>query len=228
MATATATPVLTAPLPPPSGRSGILGALRSEWTKIRSVRSTMWTLLATCAVTIGISTLFAWGASTHLGQEDLKTFDPVRQSMFGIVFGQLAIVVIGAMTMSSEYSTGMVRTSLTSMPRRGVVFSAKLAVITAVTLAAGLFCSFVSFFIGQSFFSDVTCRTSARAGTGSSRRARWTCRRAWASRTCCGPWSAAACTWRSAPCWPSAWPRCCGTRPARSPRPSPRCSSPSS
>jgi ABC-type transport system involved in multi-copper enzyme maturation permease subunit len=142
-------------LPPAKGRSGFSGALRSEWTKIRSVRSTAYTLLATAVVTIGISTLFSWGQSGHTGVEDLQDFDAVRNAMFGIVFGQLVIVVIGAMTLSSEYSTGMIRTSLTSMPRRGVVFSAKLLVFTLVALVAGLFCSFTSFFIGQAFFRNV-------------------------------------------------------------------------
>lgn len=142
-------------LPPAKGRSGFSGAVRSEWTKIRSVRSTMYTLLATAVVTIGISTLFAWGQSGHASRADVATFDPVRGALFGIVFGQLVIVVIGAMTLSSEYSTGMIRTSLTSMPRRGVVFGAKLLVFTVVALVTGLFCSFVSFFIGQSFFSSV-------------------------------------------------------------------------
>jgi ABC-2 type transport system permease protein len=146
-------------LPPAKGRSGFSGAVRSEWTKIRSVRSTMYTLLATAVVTIGISTLFAWGQSGHTNEADLASFDPVRGALFGIVFGQLVIVVIGAMTLSSEYSTGMIRTSLTSMPRRGVVFGAKLLVFTFVALATGLFCSFVSFFIGQSFFSSVHVHT---------------------------------------------------------------------
>ena len=142
-------------LPPAKGRSGFSGALRSEWTKIRSVRSTLYTLLATAIVTIGISTLFSWGQSGHTGLEDVNNFDPVRDSLFGIVFGQLVIVVIGAMTLSSEYSTGMIRTSLTSMPRRGVVFGAKLLVFTLVALVTGLFCSFTSFFIGQAFFHKV-------------------------------------------------------------------------
>ncbi|NUR61358.1 MAG: ABC transporter permease subunit [Catenulispora sp.] len=141
-------------LPPAKGRSGFSGALRSEWTKIRSVRSTTYTLLATAIVTIGISTLFSWGQSGHTSTDDLADFDAVRNSLFGIIFGQLVIVVIGSMTLSSEYSTGMIRTSLTSMPRRGTVFGAKLLVFTVVALVTGLFCSFTSFFIGQSFFSS--------------------------------------------------------------------------
>jgi len=155
-------------LPPAKGRAGFPGALRSEWTKIRSVRSTTWTLLATAIVTIGISTLFAWGQSGHMGREDLATFDPVRSSMFGIVFGQLVIVVIGAMTLSGEYTTGMIRTSLSAMPRRGVVFGAKLTVFTVVALITGLFCSFTSFFIGQTFFHDVTLRTFGPVKNGAA------------------------------------------------------------
>lgn len=158
MTTLTEAPASGTSLPAPSGRSGFGGALRSEWTKIRSVRSTVYTLLATIIVTIGLSTLVAWGRSGHIGSEDLSTFDPVRFSMFGIFVGQLVIVVIGAMTMSSEYSTGMIRTSLTAMPRRGVVYTAKLAVFTVVALVTGLFCSFVSFFIGQIFYGNVTVR----------------------------------------------------------------------
>jgi ABC-2 type transport system permease protein len=153
-------------LPPAKGRSGFPGALRSEWTKIRSVRSTIYTLLATVVVTIGISTLFAWGQSGHTDQVDVANFDPVRSAMFGIVFGQLVIVVIGAMTLSSEYTTGMIRTSLTSMPRRGVVFGAKLLVFSVVALATGLFCSFVSFFIGQSFFTSVHVHAFRDNGPG--------------------------------------------------------------
>ena len=157
------TTLTAAVLPPATGRAGFRGALRSEWTKIRSVRSTVWTLLATAIVTIGISTLFAWGSAGHTDAGEVATFDPVRRAMFGIVFGQLVIVVIGAMTMSSEYATGMIRTSLTSMPRRGVVFGAKLAVFTAVALVTGLFCSFTSFLIGQTFFKSVTVRDFGRA-----------------------------------------------------------------
>jgi ABC-type transport system involved in multi-copper enzyme maturation permease subunit len=145
-------------LPPATGRSGLPGALKSEWTKIRSVRSTLWTLLGTAAVTIGISTLFSWGQSGHIDSGEVATFDAARSSMFGLIFGQLIIVVIGAMTLSSEYSTGMIRTSLTSMPRRGNVFAAKLIVLAAVSLVTGLICSFASFFVGQVFFADPTVR----------------------------------------------------------------------
>ena len=69
-------------LPPATGRAGFGGTLRSEWTKIRSVRSTVWTLLATAVVTIGISTLFAWGTAGHMGADEVANFDPVFHTHF--------------------------------------------------------------------------------------------------------------------------------------------------
>jgi hypothetical protein len=148
---------LESTLPPAKGRSGFSGALHSEWTKIRSLRSTVWTLIATAAVTIGLSVLFAWGATSHFKSRGFvpPDFDAVQASMFGLVFGQLVITVLGAMTITGEYGTGMIRTSLTAQPRRYVTILSKLAVFTAVTLVTGLICTFVSFFIGQHFFAEI-------------------------------------------------------------------------
>ncbi len=141
-------------LPPASGRAGFGGALRSEWTKIRSVRSTMWTLGSATVVTIGISVLGNWGRANHsdattaqLAHEDLT-----QRTLFGIILGQLIMVVFGAMAITSEYSTGMVRTSLTAQPRRAPVFWAKLLVVSAVAFVVGEVISFVSFLISSSFW----------------------------------------------------------------------------
>jgi ABC-type transport system involved in multi-copper enzyme maturation permease subunit len=144
-----------ADLPPATRRAGFGSALRSEWTKLISLRSTVVTLLATMAVTIGISAAGAWGTATSPRgpRFDPSTFDSVQASMFGLIFGQLAIAVIGAMTITSEYGTGMIRTSLTAQPRRMVMFGAKLVVFTAVALVTGLVSTFASFFIGQHFFA---------------------------------------------------------------------------
>ncbi len=133
-------------------RAGLAGALRSEFTKIRSVRSTYWTLLALVIVTIGIGMLASAGAASQPGELG-PGFDPAQQSLAGLYVGQLVIVVLGALTISSEYSTGMVRTSLTALPRRGLVFAAKGAVFGAVALVTGLVASFASFFIGQALMS---------------------------------------------------------------------------
>jgi ABC-type transport system involved in multi-copper enzyme maturation permease subunit len=124
------------------------------------------TLLATMAVTIGISTAISWGSSNRIafrlahpglkGDEfDISQVDSVRTSMAGLIFGQLVIAVIGAMVITGEYGTGMIRTSLAAQPRRGPVLAAKLAVFTAAALVTGLVSSFSSFFIGQHFFATV-------------------------------------------------------------------------
>lgn len=154
--------VLNGAPPVAARRAGFGGALRSEFTKIRSVRSTYWTLAAMIVITIGISTLLSFGrvqdyASQPPGiqaQMAVRIASRATQfSMFGLILGQLVIAVLGALTITSEYTTGMIRTSLTVMPRRGIVFAAKATVFTIVALAAGLVTSFGSYFIGQSIFA---------------------------------------------------------------------------
>lgn len=157
--------VASTPLPA-ARRAGLGGALRSEWTKISSLRSTVVTLFATMAVTVGLSSLFSWGATHRFlrpGAHVPPGFDPVRASLFGLIFGQLVIAVIGAMTVTSEYGTGMIRTSLTAQPRRTVTLTAKFAVFAVVALITGLVSSFASFFIGQHFFAALNLGTSIGA-----------------------------------------------------------------
>jgi ABC-type transport system involved in multi-copper enzyme maturation permease subunit len=139
-------------LPAPQGRVGFGGALRSEFTKIRSVRSTYWTLLAMAIVSIGFGALASWGAAAHASKLG-PGFDPTQQSLAGLYISQLIIAVLGALTVTSEYSTGMIRTSLTAQPRRGVVFAAKAVVFAGVALVTGLLTSFCSFFLGQALMS---------------------------------------------------------------------------
>jgi ABC-2 type transport system permease protein len=139
-------------LPAPQGRVGFGGALRSEFTKIRSVRSTYWTLLAMVVVTVGFGALASWGAvshASHLG----SGFDPTQHSLGGLYISQLIIAVLGALAITSEYSTGMIRTALTAQPRRGTVFAAKTVVFAGVALVTGLVTSFLSFFVGQALLS---------------------------------------------------------------------------
>ena len=137
-----------------SGRAGFMGAFRSEFTKIRSVRSTYWTLIALVVVTIGIGTLACVGAVSHGGAVRGPGFDATQRSLAGLILGQLIITVLGALTITSEYSTGMIRSSLTVQPRRGTVLAAKGVVFFLVSLATGLVASFASFFIGQAILSS--------------------------------------------------------------------------
>ncbi len=153
MATALAGGSTRQALPAPQGRVGFGGALRSEFTKIRSVRSTYWTLLAMVVVTVGFGALASWGAASHANQLD-ASFDATQRSLGGLYISQLIIAVLGALAITSEYSTGMIRTALSAQPRRGTVFAAKTVVFAGVALVTGLVTSFLSFFLGQALMSS--------------------------------------------------------------------------
>ena len=103
-------------------------------------------------VTIGIGALACVAAVSHGGHG--PGFDATQHSLIGLVLGQLIIVVLGALAITSEYSTGMIRTSLSVQPRRGTVLAAKGVVFTLVSLVSGLVASFASFFIGQAILSS--------------------------------------------------------------------------
>jgi ABC-type transport system involved in multi-copper enzyme maturation permease subunit len=141
------------PLPPESGKAGLRGTLASEWTKLRSVRSTYWSLLALIVVGVGLGALISWATDnhiTHLGHGAPLGFDAAQRSQTAFTeLGSLVLMVLGAMVITAEYSTGMIRTSLSTMPRRGSVFTAKLIVFTAVALIVSLITSFIAFFVGQ-------------------------------------------------------------------------------
>jgi ABC-type transport system involved in multi-copper enzyme maturation permease subunit len=155
-----------AALPAARGRAGFGGALRSELTKIRSVRSTYWSLIALVVITVGIGALFAFGRVQNFSQNSSQisaaaqaaerardVSQATETSLFGLIVGQLVIAVLGALTITSEYSTGMIRTSLSVMPRRGVWLAAKAVVFGAIALVTGLVTSFASYFAGQAILS---------------------------------------------------------------------------
>jgi ABC-2 type transport system permease protein len=139
-------------LPRSAGRVTFAGALRSEFTKIRSVRSTYWALLAMFVVVVGFGALASWGAASH-GPHG-PYFDPTQQSLAGLYIGQLIIGVLGVLVISSEYSTGMIRTTLTTNPHRGMMIAAKGVVFTVVALVTSLVTSFTAFFLGQALMSS--------------------------------------------------------------------------
>jgi ABC-2 type transport system permease protein len=156
MATTAASAVRLSTLSQPSGKAGLAGAIRSEFTKLRSVRSTYWTIAALFIVSVGIAAIAGAAIASNLhGNPGNKAGMDSTQSVLGGFFelGQLVVAVLGALVITSEYSTGMIRTSLTAMPRRGTVYVAKLIVFTAVTLVITVVTSFVAFFVGQSLLS---------------------------------------------------------------------------
>ncbi len=146
-----ATPARIRAVPAAAKRPGLPDTLRSELTKILSVRSTYWTLLAQVVASIAWAVLNCAGIVSHGAGPD---FNAAEASLTGqVALGELIIVVLGALVITSEYSTGMIRTSLAVMPRRGVLYAAKAIVFAAVTLTIALVTSFVAFFVGQAILS---------------------------------------------------------------------------
>ena len=144
--------------PAPGLRTALMGTLRSEATKIRSVRSTYWTLVLLVVASVVWSVAFCLGEASRwptMAAQDKAGFDPAQASILGLAsLGQLIIVVLGALTITSEYSTGMIRTSLTVMPRREVLYGAKAAVFAAVSLVVAVPASFICFFAGQQLLAS--------------------------------------------------------------------------
>ena len=156
MATTTTLNTRLSPLPPATGRAGLRGAIASEFTKIRSVRSTYWTLAALLVVSIGIGAAITGGTNASFSHNpgNKAGFDATQISLIAFFeIGQLIIAVIAALAITSEYSTGMIRTSLTAQPRRRTVYAAKAIVLTTLTLIVSLITSFIAFFVGQALLS---------------------------------------------------------------------------
>jgi len=156
MANAVAPSLQLTALPPATGRAGLAGTIGSEFTKLRSVRSTYWTIAAMAIVSVGFAAIagFAIANNLHNNPANKAGMDATQASLGGFFeLGQLIIAVLGALTITSEYSTGMIRTSLTAMPRRGTVYAAKLLVFSTVTLVVSLITSFIAFFGGQAAMS---------------------------------------------------------------------------
>ncbi|MFG2722975.1 ABC transporter permease [Streptomyces sp. NPDC048416] len=132
--------------------AAVPAVLKSEWTKIRTVSSTVWTLASALIATVAIGAALCALMKSQF--DDLKpaeqaTFDPTLISFSGMILGQLAMVVFGVLVVGTEYSSGMIRSSLAAVPRRATFLFSKLAVATLLALVVGMVTSFLAFFLGQ-------------------------------------------------------------------------------
>lgn len=130
--------------------------MHAEWIKLRSLRSSRWTLAALVIVSIGLGVLMSAEAATHwsdLSPADKASWDPTNSSLAGTVFGQLAVAVFGVLAITAEYSSGTIRSSVAAAPRRTPMLAAKTSVYGGVALVIGEVVSFTSYFIGQAIFS---------------------------------------------------------------------------
>ncbi|MEU1491747.1 ABC transporter permease [Streptomyces sp. NPDC005776] len=126
--------------------------LRSEWIKIRSVRSVIGSLAAVFLATMAVTVL----SFATVGQEeaDQADADLVFGAFYALNFGQIAAISFGVTAISSEYVNGALRTSLAAVPRRTLFYTVKMALIGGTALVVGLVTSFSSFLVGQSFMGD--------------------------------------------------------------------------
>jgi ABC-2 type transport system permease protein len=157
MSTAVATDRIATPAA--RGGRGITWAniLRSEWTKLWSLRSTRWSMLAAVVAQAALGVLVAavqMNRWTHLSLHDRLTYDSIDTGVGGYHLAQLAIGVLGVMIITGEYSTGMIKSTFMAVPKRLPVLWAKIAVFSAVTFVLMLVSSVVSFFAVQAIVTQ--------------------------------------------------------------------------
>jgi len=142
----------TPPRTLPSGHSGFVQLVRSEWTKLRSVRSTWICLFLIFFLTVLFAWIFPATIASHWATgkpADRLNFDPVSTTQIGVIFSQLVVGVFGALAITSEYSTGSMRTTLAAIPRRSTLIAAKSFVVFALVFVVSEITAFVAFFVGS-------------------------------------------------------------------------------
>ena len=143
-------PAYTSPIP--LTRTHLGHAIASEWTKIRSVRSTVWTLSAMFALVVGIGLLTAVGLS---GQEYVG-MPLLAPGLFGLMLGQICVITLGVLVITSEYGTGMIRTTLTACPQRGRVLLAKALIFFGLAFVMTTLACTLTALLNSALLSDQT------------------------------------------------------------------------
>jgi len=133
---------------PVRGRLTAAGIVRSEWIKLRTLRSTFWTIGIAMAVTVGFGALMASLATGDLSVIDTsdEALGLANMATIGIQFSQLVFAVLGVLVITGEYATGMIRSTLTAVPRRLGALFAKALVLFVVTFVASAVASVLAFF----------------------------------------------------------------------------------
>jgi ABC-2 type transport system permease protein len=108
-------------------------AARAEWTKLRTAPGTIWLLLAVVALTVAVS---AAATATMTCPYGGCAVDPAKVSLTGIQLGQAVVAILAVLVIGGEYGTGMIRTSLTAVPRRTTMLAAKAAILTGIVVVA--------------------------------------------------------------------------------------------
>ena len=128
----------------------------SEWTKLWSLRSTRYSLAAAFLLTIGVAALACGVVVHHWPQtslHDRQDFHPLEVNLAGVQIAQLAIGVLGVLVITGEYSTGMIRATMTAVPKRLPVLWAKAIVYATVVLALATPAILIAFVVGESILA---------------------------------------------------------------------------
>lgn len=149
--------VLAMPAP---ARTHVAEVLRSELCKLTSVRSTYWALLAAVLCNVGPAAVLAIFLPGQLSAADKQTLDTVRVSLGGIHLSQVAFGVLGVLVIAGEYTSGMIRTSLSAVPQRWLLLAAKLLVFAGVALVVGVLSSLASYAVFEALLADDSLATS--------------------------------------------------------------------
>ncbi|PRY46121.1 ABC transporter permease [Umezawaea tangerina] len=160
-------PVARTAVDEPEPRLRFTGVLRSEWVKLRSVRSSAMTLLGAAVAMLSAGLVFAstrTSGGNGPGPRDLV--DPTAISLAGVNIAQLIIGVLGVMIVSSEYSTGMIRSTLTGVPSRLPVLAAKVSVVIGTVFPAMLLTALTAFLGGQAIMGGADLPTAALGDPG--------------------------------------------------------------
>lgn len=164
---------ITPPLAHPSQRArstslSFGGVLRSEWIKLRSLRSTTWSYLIVIAISLGMALVMSLSMASGMnGGADASAMPAadqvsliVQSSVFGVFFGQLVAGVLGVLVISGEYTTGMIRSTLTAVPKRLPALAAKAVVLFVATFVIGLLANIGAFFVSTVVFSGIEVSAS--------------------------------------------------------------------
>lgn len=133
-------------------RTAVLPVAHAEWIKLRSLRSSWGSLIAVLAVTVAITALVF--AAVGKAEADNAGAEPLFDAFYAFNFGQIAAISFGTTAVSHEYKSGALRVSLAAVPRRGLFYGAKTAVVGGLALAVGLASSFGTFLVGQAFLGE--------------------------------------------------------------------------
>jgi hypothetical protein len=147
--------------------------LNSEWIKMRSLRSTAWTLLAAVVTMVAVGWIFGWASNVYwsdMSPDEKAMFNPIDTTLAGYTLAQLAVGVLGVLLVTGEYATGQIRATFGAVPQRLPVLWAKATLYAGVTFALMTVAAFISFLGGQQLLgthgTDLSASGAVKAMVG--------------------------------------------------------------